>query len=217
MQASNVEKVARATLNRRTEVIQAHKCVYLLRNVFPDAIFRAMCEEAKDAVSKLRFGELCDVQHFHMTIERANAKQGLERVRRFASALENDSRQVRVRDPVLVHYMGGCEEGMDLHHDEGILMSSDPDGVTGLMRAVSGLLWKKWTLLLYLNDVDPEEGGTTVFPFIDVRISPRTNSAVLFKNGERFNRLYRETCHLARPCQIDKTALNFFIETKSER
>ena len=38
------------------------------------------------------------------------------------------------------------------------------------------------TLLVYLNDVEPENGGATVFPKLNLKIQPKAFSAIYFEN-----------------------------------
>ena len=37
-------------------------------------------------------------------------------------------------------------------------------------------------MLVYLTDLDPCDGGRTIFPDLDIRVSPKTGTAVFWRN-----------------------------------
>lgn len=72
------------------------------------------------------------------------------------------------------------------------------------------------TMLLYLNSLQPDQGGLTVFPRLDIAVTPRARSAIIFDNilanGEGDTR----TQHGGNPPtgEGEKFAVNVWIRSK---
>jgi hypothetical protein len=56
-----------------------------------------------------------------------------------------------------------------------------------------------YTVLLYLNDMAPNEGGATAFPALNVQVRPRTGRAVSWTNKNPDGSAHLETSHAALP------------------
>jgi prolyl 4-hydroxylase len=56
---------------------------------------------------------------------------------------------------------------------------------------------REYTLLIYLNDV--EEGGETVFPYLNLEIKPRKGKGILFRTLDDNDRIIRESLHGGKP------------------
>ena len=69
----------------------------------------------------------------------------------------------------VVHY--GPGQKFDAHYD---YLDADLKQKRGTQRI--------FTLLVYLNDVQPGHGGETFFPKLDLKITPKKNSAALWRN-----------------------------------
>jgi prolyl 4-hydroxylase len=72
------------------------------------------------------------------------------------------------------------------------------------------------TILVYLNDVKEEDGGTTVFPNIGIRVQPKANSALYFENINE-NGVDYNTLHAGEELTTDKQkkyAINIWFREK---
>jgi len=56
---------------------------------------------------------------------------------------------------------------------------------------------RKYTLLIYLNDV--EEGGETVFPYLNLEIKPKKGKGILFMTFDNNDRIIPESLHGGKP------------------
>jgi prolyl 4-hydroxylase len=56
---------------------------------------------------------------------------------------------------------------------------------------------REYTLLIYLNDV--EEGGETVFPYLNLEIKPKKGKGILFRTLDDDNKIIYESLHGGKP------------------
>jgi prolyl 4-hydroxylase len=56
---------------------------------------------------------------------------------------------------------------------------------------------REYTLLIYLNDV--EEGGETVFPYLNLEIKPKKGKGILFRTLDDDDRIIPESLHGGKP------------------
>jgi len=56
-----------------------------------------------------------------------------------------------------------------------------------------------YTVLLYLNDMQPEQGGSTAFPRLNIEVQPRVGRAVSWTNMNPDGSAHLETSHVAMP------------------
>lgn len=56
-----------------------------------------------------------------------------------------------------------------------------------------------YTVLVYLNDLAPEQGGTTVFPKLKMEVAPKLGRAVCWTNINPDGSGHQETAHAAMP------------------
>jgi prolyl 4-hydroxylase len=80
--------------------------------------------------------------------------------------------KVVFEQPQMIRYSDGQEN--NLHHDSGILYDD------GTIESQYPL--RHWTVLIYLNDLDIENGGATVFPELNINVDPIASKALIFPN-----------------------------------
>jgi hypothetical protein len=70
-----------------------------------------------------------------------------------------------------------------------------------------------YTVLLYLNDMTPEQGGSTVFPNLHIEVQPRVGRAVAWTNINPDGSFHPETSHAAMPVNAgaEKWVINFWF------
>jgi len=70
-----------------------------------------------------------------------------------------------------------------------------------------------YTILLYLNDMDESEGGTTAFPRLNVEVQPRVGRAVSWTNKNPDGSPHWETSHAALPVKegAEKWTIQFWF------
>ena len=56
---------------------------------------------------------------------------------------------------------------------------------------------REYTLLIYLNDV--EEGGETVFPYLNLEIKPKKGKGILFRTLDKNDQIIPESLHGGKP------------------
>lgn len=56
---------------------------------------------------------------------------------------------------------------------------------------------REYTLLIYLNDI--EEGGETVFPYLDLEIKPKKGKGILFRTLDDNDKIILESLHGGKP------------------
>lgn len=72
-----------------------------------------------------------------------------------------------------------------------------------------------FTLLVYLNEIEPGEGGQTFFPKLNVKIRPKKNSAVLWRNILPNGNEDERTLHAGLPIESgEKWAVNIWLHEK---
>lgn len=113
----------------------------------------------------------------------------------------------------LVRYLPGQFFGV--HHDLGDLLDNDEVLLPSKNIAVKRRLV---TLFVYLNDLDPEDGGCTLFPkCADLRVTPKRGRAVLWSNITSSGEPDPATIHAGEPVavtadkHIAKYGLNIWI------
>jgi prolyl 4-hydroxylase len=73
---------------------------------------------------------------------------------------------------------------------------------------------RKYSVIIYLNDLSPEDGGETYFPFYDAKIIPKKGTMIYFDNSFYNNIENPLTLHESKPILSDK---NKFIVTTWSR
>jgi len=70
-----------------------------------------------------------------------------------------------------------------------------------------------YTVLLYLNDMAVEEGGSTAFPSLNIEVQPRAGRAVSWTNKNPDNSVHMETSHAALPVKAgaEKWTIQFWF------
>jgi len=70
-----------------------------------------------------------------------------------------------------------------------------------------------YTVLLYLNDMSPEQGGATAFPQLHIQVQPRLGRAVSWTNLNPDRSPHRETSHAAMPVKAggEKWTIQFWF------
>ena len=72
---------------------------------------------------------------------------------------------------------------------------------------------REYTLLIYLNDV--EEGGETVFPYLNLEIKPKKGKGILFRTLDDNDRIIHESLHGGKPViKGEKWVCNNWIHNK---
>jgi prolyl 4-hydroxylase len=72
---------------------------------------------------------------------------------------------------------------------------------------------REYTLLIYLNDV--EEGGETLFPYLNLEIKPKKGKGILFRTLDDDDRIIPESLHGGKPViKGDKWICNKWIHNK---
>jgi prolyl 4-hydroxylase len=72
---------------------------------------------------------------------------------------------------------------------------------------------REYTLLIYLNDV--EEGGETVFPYLNLEIKPQKGKGILFRTLDDDDRIIPESLHGGKPViKGNKWICNKWIHNK---
>ena len=73
-------------------------------------------------------------------------------------------------------------------------------------------------MLLYLNDIPEEHGGTTVFPRLNITIQPKSYTALYWKNLYSNGTGHPSALHAGRPIigNYTKWAINCWIRTPLE-
>mgnify|MGYP000942277981 CR=1 FL=1 len=108
--------------------------------------------------------------------------------------------------PAFVFYHG-IDESFGLHHDAASII----DDV--LVMEDDARSWRPWTLFVYLTT--NTNGGCTVLPALNISVSPKENTAILFRNGKSNGELDMDMCHLAEPVLDEsiKVGLNVFANS----
>jgi prolyl 4-hydroxylase len=70
-----------------------------------------------------------------------------------------------------------------------------------------------YTVLLYLNDMSPDQGGATAFPQLNIQVQPRLGRAVSWTNLNPDRSPHRETSHAAMPVKAggEKWTIQFWF------
>ena len=70
-----------------------------------------------------------------------------------------------------------------------------------------------YTILLYLNDLPPEQGGATAFPRLNIKVQPKLGRAVSWTNLNPDRSAHHETSHAALPVKAggEKWAIQFWF------
>jgi prolyl 4-hydroxylase len=71
-----------------------------------------------------------------------------------------------------------------------------------------------FTVLVYLSDLDAADGGRTIFPDLDIRVSPKMGSAVFWRNCLDDGTLLPNSLHTGEALATDgkiKYAVNCWI------
>jgi len=70
-----------------------------------------------------------------------------------------------------------------------------------------------YTVLLYLNDMQPEQGGATAFPSLNIQVQPKLGRAVSWTNLNPDRSPHAETSHAALPVKAggEKWAIQFWF------
>ena len=70
-----------------------------------------------------------------------------------------------------------------------------------------------YTVLLYLNDLEPAQGGATAFPNLNIEVQPRVGRAVSWTNKNPDGSVHLETSHAALPVKAggEKWTIQFWF------
>jgi prolyl 4-hydroxylase len=70
-----------------------------------------------------------------------------------------------------------------------------------------------YTVLLYLNDMEPGQGGSTAFPNLHIEVQPRVGRAVSWTNMNPDGSAHVETSHIAMPVKAggEKWTIQFWF------
>ena len=114
-----------------------------------------------------------------------------------------------VQEPQFVWY--DPKAFFNLHHDAGLLVED-----TGEIVLPTDQPLRTATLFVYLNDLDPGI-GCTAFPALDLRVTPKKGTAVLFPNITREGNAERSTVHAAEPLPEGccKLGMNLWVTDRS--
>lgn len=216
--SADIQLIVRASMNRRCSVTAdktAPGRMFHIDNLLPMGLFKKLVHEAR------RYESIAE-QSPVVTEGGAQEEQKEHRSSR-SLAFSLDSHveiQVcaRLRDmmrllgseleepPAFVFY-SGPEESFGLHHDAGTIIENEviiEDGARS---------WRPWTLFVYLTT--NTKGGRTVFPELNLSLSPKENTAILFRNGSDEGELDMDMCHFAEPLLDDglKVGINVFSKS----
>ena len=103
-------------------------------------------------------------------------------------------------------YRGAMLMGIPYNHIEAVYVSRYQSGQqfephTDFCAGFQGD--RLYTLLLYLNDLLPEQGGETIFHDLNVSIQPKRGRAITWTNKNPDESVHPETRHSARPVRGD--------------
>jgi prolyl 4-hydroxylase len=106
--------------------------------------------------------------------------------------------------------------GLPYTHIEGVYVTRYPEGGMYDEHIDFGDHYKVdrlYTILLYLNTVPPEQGGSTVFPRLNIKVQPRVGRAVCWTNKNPDGSHHNETSHAALPVEAggEKWAIQFWF------
>lgn len=127
---------------------------------------------SQNPVSKVRtsYNTFLDTDHFEGT----EVHGLLKRIEHAAGTLSG--KPVENQEPLqVVRYMGG--EYYKEHYDACV-----PENSEMCTRDARGCGMRYATLLIYMNDVEPDNGGETYFPMVDAKFRPQVGSGVFFFN-----------------------------------
>ena len=119
----------------------------------------------------------------------------------------------QVEPPQVVKYEPGEKHG--LHHDAGAIVEEE-GGIT-IKLPPSDLPLRVATVFLYLNDMPPGE-GKTVFPELNLSVTPKRRSALVFANITEDGSPDPRTVHEARPPSSQrKVGMNLWLTDREHR
>jgi prolyl 4-hydroxylase len=72
-----------------------------------------------------------------------------------------------------------------------------------------------FTVLIYLNDLDIEDGGRTIFPLLNINVVPKTGNAIFWRNCLDDRSVLHESLHTGEIIHTDKIkyAVNCWIRS----
>ena len=99
-------------------------------------------------------------------------------------------------------YRGAMLMGIPYNHIEAVYVSRYQTGQqfethTDFCAGFQGD--RLYTILIYLNDLSPEQGGETIFHDLNVSIQPKRGRAITWTNQNPDGSVHPETRHSARP------------------
>ena len=122
------------------------------------------------------------------------------------------------RDPALLPFAcrAATLTGLPYTHLEGVYVTRYGEGGHYNEHVDYGDDFKVdrlYTVLLYLNDMDPEQGGATAFPNLNVEVQPRVGRAVSWTNMNPDGSVHLETSHAALPVKSggEKWTIQFWF------
>jgi prolyl 4-hydroxylase len=106
--------------------------------------------------------------------------------------------------------------GVPYTHIEGVYVTRYPEGGLYDEHIDFGDHFKVdrlYTILLYLNDMPSEQGGSTVFPRLNIEVQPRAGRAVCWTNKNPDGSHHNETSHAALPVKAggEKWSIQFWF------
>ena len=122
------------------------------------------------------------------------------------------------RDPALlpIACRAAALTGLPYTHLEGVYVTRYGEGGRYDEHLDSGDNFKidrLYTVLLYLNDMTPEQGGSTAFPRLNIEVQPRVGRAVSWTNMNPDGSMHFEASHAALPVKPggEKWSIQFWF------
>jgi prolyl 4-hydroxylase len=168
----------------------------------------------------------CTQEEAQSIIEIARAQLGPAGILANGKFIEHPKRQCETalvfgpgkRDPRLlpIACRAAAMTGLPYTHVEGVYVTRYKEGGFYLEHIDYGnnfRIDRLYTVLLYLNDMTQEQGGSTVFPNLNVGVQPRVGRAVAWTNMNPDGSFHPETSHAAMPVKAgaEKWAIQFWF------
>ncbi len=168
----------------------------------------------------------CTPEEAHSIIEVAREKLGPAGILEKGKFIEHPKRRCETamvfgpgnKDSRLLPFAcrAAAMTGLPYTHVEGVYVTRYKEGGFYLEHIDYGNHFKierLYTVLLYLNDMTPDQGGSTVFPDLHIEVQPRVGRAVAWTNMNPDSSAHPETSHAAMPVNAggEKWAIQFWF------